>query len=347
MFKKTILAAWATLTLTTGASAFVLTDFQTDFGTLMNSVARDVAPTLRLGALSGDLQGDASIEHFDLTIFALGFNMSDGLGKVLDPNISPSPWNFVVPMSSFVPSGFTAFEKLMLYPSVKFAFGMAVANGWDATLSGNFLPSQAGGLAAPFLSGKAAPELGYANLGLQVRKTLLVDTANGPALSLGTSYHYSSFHLKTIVDDYIPAVSLGSSQTQTTTGSIALDTGSQVFTVDLHVSKHLAFFTPYAKFSGAYQLSSVTGDADLVADVLDTSGPPSHTYQPVKAHSEVKLSDFTFLTTTGFDLNLLLFHYNLNVVADVGRAFLRFHNLSLDGIEANAFSINTGFHFAF
>jgi hypothetical protein len=345
MFKKTVLAVLASATLATAAGAISLDPFNADFQTLMNGVARDVAPTLRLGALSGDLQGDATIDHFDLTLFGLGITVSDGLGKVLVPGATT--WTFVLPMDSFVPSVFSdTAARIMAYPSFKFAFGMALPAGWDATLSGNFLPGGVvSGLASSFLSGKAGPDLGYSNVGLQVRKSLLADGA-GPALSLGGGYHFSSFHLSASADDYLPVVTLPGNLTQTTTGSIGFDSVSQVFTADLHVSKHLLFFTPFAKLSGAFQLSQFTGKADLKASVYDPSGP-STTVQKIGADSVVDLADFTFLTTAGFDLNLFLVHFNLNVVADLGRAALNIHDFSLKGIDANAFSLNTGFHFSF
>jgi len=348
MLKKIVLAS-----VLGGAAASIsavnLDLFQNDFDTLMTSMAQDIAPTLRLGALAGDLQADASINHFDLTLVpSLGFNLADGVGTALRPGATT--WTFL-DMSTFIPSGFgTTFENLMAYPSYKFAVGVAVGAGWDVTLSGNYLPSVVSKtLLKSAVGDKPAPELGYVNIGVDVNKTILKDTgslASAPGLSLGVGYHYASFKFDVDVDGWIPNVDITNTQTQTTTGSLEYEGGTQVFTADVHVSKRLGFFIPYAKLTGAYENTTVTGKADLTADVFDTSDN-SHTTKTFSLNPSVNLSDFAFLTTLGFDLDFFVVRYNLNVITDMGRAGLSIHSFDLDGIDANAFVINTGIHWAY
>jgi hypothetical protein len=246
-------------------------------------------------------------------------------------------------MNSFLPSGSpTWFETFMTYPSYKFALGFGVGNGWDVTLSGNYLPTVASTLLLkPLVGDKSSPEFNYTNVGISVRKAFLKDSGAVPGLSLGASYHFTTFHFDVNVNDWIPTVDLGSGDNMTTTGSLAFDSSSQVVTLDLHVSKHLSLFEPYFKLSGAYQNTTFTGDANLTA-TSTSSGTTSF-----KSTPSVNLSDFAFLTTVGFDVNLFLFHYNLNVMADLSRAKLNLSSFSLDDIHADAFTINTGLHWTF
>jgi hypothetical protein len=347
MLKKIILACVLGGAATASVSALSsssLSLFGGDFNTLMTSITRDVAPSLRLGALAGDLQADATIEHFDLTLVSLGLNVTDGIGTVLRPGTT---WNFAVPMTSFIPDGFsTWFENLMAYPSYKFAFGAAVGGGWDVTLSGNYLPSSLSGLLLKPVSGsKPVPDINYGNIGVSVRRALIKDTDSTPGLSVGAGYHFTSFHLNTKVDGWIPTVNV-TGDNMTTTGTLGFDAGAQIVTLDLYLSKRLSVFTPFARLTGAYQNTTVTGNADITAttDGASSGNPQSATFN---SHPSVNLSNFAFLTTAGFDLNLFVVHYNLNVMADLSRAVLNIHSFSLDGIDANAFTINTGFHWSF
>ena len=105
MLKKIILGCALTgAAVSASAVNLNLDAFGADFNTFLTSVTHDVAPSLRLGALAGDRQGDASIEHFDLTPgTGFGFNMTDGIGTALRPGATD--WTFGVHMDKFVPNG--------------------------------------------------------------------------------------------------------------------------------------------------------------------------------------------------------------------------------------------------
>ena len=341
MLKKIILACALGGAATAALSALPLDKLAGDFDTLMTSLTHDVAPSLRLGALAGDLQADATIDHFEIAPLGLGLNVTDGLGTILRPG---TVWNFPIGMNSFIPSSVpTWFEDLMAYPSYKFGFGMALGGGWDATLSGSYLPDALSALLLKPASGsKSVPDLDFSNIGLSVRRTLIKDSNATPGLSVGVGYHFTSFHMGLKVDQWIPSEEI-SGETVTTTGTVGFDTLAQIATFDLYLSKRLSLFTPYARLTGAYQNTTVTGNLDLQA--AETGSSPG-TYN-IHYNPSVNVSDFAFLTTTGFDINLLLFRYNLNVMTDLSRVKLNIHSFTLDGIDANAFTINTGIHWSF
>lgn len=363
MIKKLVLTLVASVGLgsTLSAAAVDLNQFQTDFTTLMNGIARDVAPTLRLGALSGDLQGDATIDHFSFTPLGFGFTAADGIARVLQPGAAD--WQFVLPLADLVNDNLGSnnfFERLMAYPATKTAIGFGW-NTWDFTVSGTYFPQSLTALAVDAAESdssgtlhKLKPQFSYGNLGFQVRKTIVADsgpTSWVPALSLGAGYHYTFFDmgvtLSSLSDLGLSATTVGENQTLDMSGPFHVTLSSHVFTTDLQLSKHLLFFTPYVKLTGAYQNSTFTGDADMTAVITDSSNPLNNSEQKITAKPSVTVSDFAFLFTSGLEINLFVTTFNVNVVGDLSRATFNVKSFTLDGIDANAFTVNTGFRFAF
>ena len=359
MFKKTILTGLTGLILASGAFAVDLSKFSQDFNALVQGLGRDATPSLLLGALAGDLQGDASIDHFSITPLAFGVNATDGLGTILQPGAHD--WQFVLHLDNMVndnaSSSSTFFEHLMLYPSMKSAVGMAFGT-WDVTLSGFYFPqalTQAlTGLDSSGKANKLSPQFSFGNIGVEVRKHLVADSGSFswvPALSLGVGYHITYFDLglnvTSLSDLGVGTQSVGPNQTLDLSGPMHFNTFSQVGTLDLHLSKHLAFFTPYVKLSGAYQNSTFTGSTNLTATVTDSSNSANNSSQPISANPVVNVSDFAFLANPGLEIDIFAFILNINAVIDLGRANLDIHSFTLDGVDANGIVLNAGFRIAF
>jgi hypothetical protein len=358
MFKKMFVTALVAATWITQAQAQLinLEAFDTDFNTLMTGIARDVSPSLQLGALAGDAVGDATIDHFSFSLVSVSLTTSDGIAKVLQPGAAQ--WDFVLPLADLVNDnldGNDFFQRLMVYPSVKLGLGMAVGSNWDVQVSGIFWPQPATPLAVKLAGDPTFEDLdskfSFGNIGVRARKTVLVDTGNaGPALSLGGSYTYSYFqlgvNLQSLTDMGIEKPEVGAGNFIDMSGLFEVETSSHNLTLDIHVSKHILFLTPYFKLSGAYQNTVYTGLADLEATISDASNTVTSTQQIASA-PEINVSRFTFLTTTGMELNLFVVQVNVNLVADLGRAFLKVRDFTLDGIEADAFAINLGLRVAY
>jgi hypothetical protein len=355
MFKKTVLAGLTGLALASSLSAVNLDQFNSDFGALIQGIGRDAAPSLMLGALAGDLQGEASIQHFSITPLALSVNTTNGLGTILQPGAYN--WQYVIHLDDMVNNNVssTFFEHLMLYPSMKMAVGMAFGT-WDVTLSGMYFPQAFTGALSNVSSSvsKLSPQFSFGNIGVEVRKGLVADSGGFgwvPGLSLGLGYHLTFFNLATTItslsDIGIGAQSVGANQTMDLNGTLQFNTLAQVGTVDLHVSKHLAFFTPYVKFSGAYQNSTFTGNTNLTATVTDSSNSANDSTQKINSNPVVNVSDFAFLANPGLEIDIFAFILNINALIDVGRANLNISSFTLDGINANAIVLNAGFRIAF
>jgi len=352
MFKKIALVAVAALGLgaTLEAAPVDLSLFGSDFNTLVTGMARDVAPTLRLNALAGDLQADAHIEHFTFTPIGFGFAAADGIATALDRQ-NNTVWQFqALPLTTLVEDatgGSSFFEHLMVYPGFQSAFGLGFGT-WDVTVSGTYFPGEiTSALTSLDGSGTAEglhPTFTFGNFGLAVRKSLV------PDLSLGVGYHYTFFdlgmNLKSLAD-VGGTQDLGGGQTLDLSGEMRFKTQAHIGTVDLHYSHTFWFLTPFVKLTGAYQNSTFDGKTELVARVVDSNNSANNTDSPIHSHPVVNVSDFAFLATTGLDVNLFLFHVDVNVVGDLSRAFLKVHDLSLDGSDANAFVVNTGIRVAF
>lgn len=357
MFKKILVTALTAATWIAQAQAQLinLDAFNTDFNTLMTGIARDVSPSLQLGALAGDSVGDATIDHFSFTLMSVSLTTSDGIAKVLQPGAAQ--WDFVLPLADLVNDnldGNDFFQRLMVYPSIKMGLGFAVGGGWDVQVSGILWPQAATDMAIGMANSddlqKIDPRFSFGNVGIRGRKTVLYDQGTGPALSLGGGYTFSYFHLgvdlQSLTDLQIDKPEVAAGNFIDMSGLFKVDTYSHNFTLDVHVSKHLLFLTPYFKLTGAYQNTLYSGEADLDATISDASDVVTST-QGIASHPEVNVSRFTFLTTGGLELNLFVVHVNLNVVADLGRAFLKVKDLSLDGIEADAFAVNLGLRIAY
>ncbi len=200
----------------------------------------------------------------------------------------------------------------------------------------------------------SGPQISFGNIGFEVRKTVVRDSKAldwVPGLSLGTGYHLTWFNLAATItslnDLGIGTQTVGQNQTLDLSGPVNIHTLSQVFTLDLHLSKRIVFVTPYVKFSGAYQNSTFTGDTDLTAVVTDSATPSNDSTQKINAQPSVNVSDFAFLANPGLEFDIFSVIFNINAMIDVGRAALSIHSWSTDGISANAFSLNGGFRIVF
>jgi hypothetical protein len=339
--------------------------FADDLGVVLNGIARDVAPTLQLGALSGDLMGDATIDHFNLSVLSISATTSNGIARVLAPDNGVG-WKFPIHLDNLVNDNLgdnNFFESLMAYPSLKTGFGIALGT-WDFQVSGMYFPQALTDTGVSLVPGdagtkvkKLSPSFSFGNFGFKVRKTLIEDSGFigiVPALSLGAGYTLTYFDLGM---DLQSLDSIGQSRVNVSgqyldmNGTLDFQTLSHNFTIDLQASKHLLIFTPFVKLSGAYQLSNFKATTKLIASVYDsaqgTTLASGQTPEAINLSPNVTVSRFAFLTTSGLDINLILLNIDVNVVADMGRAMLNVHDLTLKGIDANAFSLNAGIRFSF
>jgi len=331
------------------ASAQDLNGFAHDFEALITGITRDVAPNLQMAALSGTIVADASIDTFMLFLPGVGVTMSGGLGTMMEPDAHE--WS-TIPLPEVIDAVVDDADTSTLmqtleygifpYPMLKLGAGFAIGNGFDVILSGIYMPKILTDFGLTF-AGEAISGLDMTletlNVGATVRKLILADKGSMPALSLGALYNYGSFTLG--IDDMSLAALAGGSVDVggfelDMTGTMGFETSVHNVGLELHASKRLLFFTPYAKLSGIYQYAVTMGTTDLTATVGAAN-------TAIVANASETIANFSTLATLGFNL----FFFNFNAVIDIARAQLDISDFSLTGITVQGISLNAGISIRF
>lgn len=355
--KRIVVAVLSFVLFAGAASAQDLNGFAHDFEALLVGVTRDAAPNLQMSALSGNVVGDATIDRFMFFFPSIGITATDGIATIMEQG--SHDWEFVVPMTTVVNKAvgsnqdaldnIHALESSFFpYLSSKIGFGVAVGYDCDVIVSGMYIPSAMTKMMIEKAGGDKLSSQGISfdtyNIGIEVRKTILKDSKATPALSLGFLYNYSGLNLS--VDDFSLAkmtdggVDVGSDKLNLT-GSLSFNTSVHNVGFDIHVSKHLLFFTPYAKLTGAYQFAETKADANLTA-TLGSIDPVKISTSP-----DVKISSFSTIATLGYDLSIAAVKLNTNVAFDLARAEWGMSSMSLSGLSGRGISLNMGVRLQF
>ncbi len=332
-----------------------LNGFASDFEALLINVTRTVSPSLQMNALAGDIVGDATIDKFAIMLPAFGISVSDGIAPIMQtgaydwslvsfPELIDSKLGSNQMMLDII---HMAESRLIPYPSVKAGVAFALPKSFDFILTGMVLPEAlsetAVGMAGDNIKNMNI-SAGMFNFGIEGRRTLLQDSRATPALSVGLLYSYGGFNLgidnlslSTLMDGgiEIPGGTVDMS------GKLGFSTAVHNVGFNVHVSKHLLFFTPYAKYAGIWQHAQTEGNIDLTV----FSG--SSLSVPVKAAPEVTLSDFSSIITTGFDINIFAFVFNLNAAFDIARFSMDVSGFDLADMHGRGITMNTGFRVQF
>ncbi len=360
---KRIFAAFVLLSvLAVTIEAQDLNGFANDFEALMVGVTRDAAPNLQMSALSGNIIGDADLDRLTFFFPSIGITVTDGFASILEPDAYG--WEFLLEMPAIINTivgddlkmkeNINALES-RFFPlmSMKMGFGIPLPSDMDLIVTGMFIPpavteallKQAG-------DDIASQGIGFStlNFGVEVRKALLKDGKGSPALSLGGLYNFGAFNLE-VSDLSLLKLTGGSGvdvggQNLDLNGSMEYKTSIHNIGFDLHVSKHLLFFTPYAKLSGIYQYAKASTDTDMLATLSTTTGTVINEIT-IKTSPVVVISNFSTLATLGYELKLLAFVFNTNAMFDLARFNLDISDFSLTGITGRGFSLNMGVRWQF
>jgi len=326
------------------SSAQDLNGFAHDFEALITGITRDVAPNLQMTALSGNIVADASINKFMFFFPGVGMTLSGGLGTMMEPGAHawstislPVVIEAVVDDAGTLELLNTLEYGIFPYPMLKLGAGFGVGKGFDVILSGMYVPAALTNFGLSF-AGDSISGIGITletlNIGATVRKLIIEDKGPMPALSLGVLYNYGSFTLD--IDDMSLAeladggVDFGG-LTLDLTGTMGFETSVHNFGLELHASKRLLFFTPYAKLSGIYQYAVTTGTTDLTATIGSVN-------TEIRTNAKETIANFSTLATLGFSLFVL----NLNVVIDLAQAQFDPGDFTLTSISGQGISLNAG-----
>ena len=360
--KRIVVAVLSFALFASSVSAQDLSGFANDFEALLVGVTRDAAPNLQMSALSGNVVGDATIDRFMFFFPSIGLTATDGFASVLEQG--SHDWEFVVPMTTVVNKAVGSSQssldsihalesRFFPYLSSKIGFGAAIGYGCDVIVSGCYIPASMTKMIVEKAGGDKLSSQGISfdtyNIGIEVRKTVLKDSKKGPALSLGLLYNYGALNLS--VDNFSlgkmtdGGVDVGT-QKLNLDGTLSFDTSVHNIGFDIHVSKHLLFFTPYGKITGVYQFAETKSNADLTA-TLGEPGSASPTTVKIRTSPVVRISSFSTIATLGYDLSVAAVSLNTNVAFDLARAEWGMSSMSLTGITGRGISLNMGVRLQF
>ncbi len=273
---------------------------ESDLSVFLGGVGSDVLAGLQQSALMGEGVGDASIGDFPHLFFSLGGGavLQDGVGRIVD---QPGAFQVLnVPQiinlalqnagNATASSLYTQSRTFFPLPDLRLAVGVGIADGVEVIGQLAYWPQA---LTAALVSGATADML---NAGLRVRLRLLSDAGALPAVSIGAGYIYSTFSLGYNLAS-LGTVSLSPASFDFTNTTLTAGATLQTTGVDLTVSKRLAFFVPWLRFSGWYQW----GAFDAALSGLSATIATTSTLNP-SAH--VTAEGLTFLVSGGFGLKL-------------------------------------------
>lgn len=369
-----ILILFAAVPLLSAQSLIDLAPFQTDFQALMTSIGREIVPNLQAIALSGDVLGEASLDHFTFTLLGVGVNLANGVGKILAPGAYD--WQFVLPLSSLVQTALSgigavganaveAARSVVPFPALRFALGFPVWGGFELLGSGFWIPQAATDLLVSLLepsgSGTVSglhPRFSILNFGVKARKVFLTDRDWTPAVSAALGYVYSDVGLGVSLDSLsalagqpIDVAGIG---TLDMSGKLDFHTFVHSAGLDFHVSKRLAVFTPFLKLSTWYQYASFVSGADMTATVTPSQTGAAAISLPLETATDLVVSDISFLMTTGLELRLLYLVISPSVTIDFDDPIVSLRDPSLDlatfklaGVQLNGIAFNLGIRLQF
>jgi hypothetical protein len=331
-----------------------LNGFATDFEALMNNVTRKISPALQMNSLSGNIIGDATIDKFVFTFPAIGISTSDGIASILEPGAYE--WS-LISFPELIESQLGLEDsdldimnmietRLMVYPSIKIGFGFALPKNFDVIMTGMVIPGAAVSKVietAVDTSKDLDISFGFLNFGIEARKTIIKDSRKTPALSLGLLYNYEGFNLGS--NQFSLSGLTGEKmdiegEELELEGILAFDTRVHNFGGTVHLSKHLLFFTPYIKLSGIWQHSVANNTTDLTVTIASDK-------TNIKTNPEIIINQFSTIVTTGFDIDIFAFKFNINAMIDLARFDLDLGGFDFGVMKGRGFSLNTGFRLQF
>jgi hypothetical protein len=339
---------------------------KTDFEALMTSIGREVVPNLQQIALSGDVLGEASLDHFTFTLLAAGVTLGNGMGKILAPGAYA--WEFVLPLSSLVQTAISgtnstvqslygASQSVFPYPAIRFGFGLPIWAGFEFIANGFVIPQFVTDLVLPLVDPMTGgminalkPQFSIINVGGKVRKVFLADKDWSPAFSVALGYAYSDVVLATSFDSIAKVtgpIEIPGVGTLDASGTMGFHTTVHSAGLDFHLSKRLFVFTPFLKLSTWYQYSSFVSSALMKATVTPSTSGVDPISLNLDTDTNLVISDVSVLLTGGMEINLVYVVISPSVTIDFDNPIVTvpgnfFVNFNPAGLEFNGISFNIG-----
>jgi hypothetical protein len=341
------------IVLAGGASAQIsLAPLNDDFGVLMTSVGRDIAPQLLQTVLGGDIVGEAAFKGNGLignfTLVATGADIGNGIASVLG-NASQN-WKFTLAMPELMKqalgtSAYDASRNVFPYPILALGFGFAPVRDYEVLVNGFYLPQAALDAAVGLVptAKKLSPTLSMGSIVVKVRKVLFKDSGGFPAMSIALGGAYGAFSMGAQVatlSDFGSKVDIGGGSLLDLAGKFGVDTKVYGAGMEFHISKRLPLITPFAKLGLWYRDAVVTSNTNLTATLTPTVGSPI--VQQIVSNPREEDKAIAAIATTGLEIRLFMVIIHFSASLDLENPLINVRSFNTSDMAINGLAFRTG-----
>ena len=272
-----------------------------DLSDFLEQASREITPHMQTSAITSLEAGSAEIGSFPHMYFSLGLGamFTDGIADVIDAEYTIDVEG-ILEDEAGDNEAYDLIRDFLPLPVVRLTYGIGLLRGYEANLQLMTIPS-----ALTDATGVEGASFGLTNVGGRVRKTVIPDGPQTPAVSIGVGYVYSSFNLGYELKE-LESVDVGGTEIGITGGEITYELVTNSAGVDVRLSEKVGPIIPYIGVSSWYQWSSFEGGVDgLAGTVANTSVGPVNTLR------DFKDNDLNTIVSAGIDLKLGFFVYFL------------------------------------
>ncbi len=272
-----------------------------DLSDFLEQASREITPHMQTSAITSLEAGSAEIGDFPHMYFSLGLGamFTDGISDVIDADYTIDVEG-ILEDEAGDNQAYDMIRDFLPLPVVRLTYGIGLLRGYEANLQLMTIPS-----ALTSATGVEGVSFGLTNVGARVRKTVISDGPQTPAVSVGVGYVYSSFNMGYELKE-LESVDVGGTQIVVTGGEITYDLVTNSAGIDVRLSEKIGPIIPYIGVSSWYQWSSFEGGVDgLAGSVANTDVGPVNTLR------DFKDNDLNAIVSAGLDLKLGFFVYFL------------------------------------
>ncbi|MFP4409513.1 MAG: hypothetical protein ACLFPW_13410, partial [Spirochaetaceae bacterium] len=277
-----------------------------DLSDFIERAGREITPHMQSSAITSLEAGSAEIGSFPSMYFSLGLGamFTDGISDVVDAEYTIDVEGILEDEAGDNDT-YDMVRDFLPLPVVRLTYGIGLLQGYEANFQLMTIPS-----ALTDATGVEGVSFGLTNVGGRVRKTLISDGPQTPAVSVGVGYVYSSFNMGYDLKELDP-IDVGRPQIALDAGEITYELKTNSLGVDVRLSERVGPIIPYIGVSSWYQWSSYEGGVDGMTGTVITEGEEPSDFAPVNELRDFKDNDLNTIVSAGVDLKLGFFVYFL------------------------------------
>lgn len=279
-----------------------------DLSDFLEKTSREITPHMQSSAITSLETGSAEIGSFPSMYFSLGFGalFTDGVGDVIDADYTIDVEG-ILEDEAGDNDAYDMIRDSLPLPVVRLTYGIGLLRGYEANFQLMTIPS-----ALTDATGVDGVSFGLTNVGGRVRKTVISDGPQTPAVSIGVGYVYSSFNMGYELKELDPVDVGSNAQIALDGGEIRYELVTNSAGIDVRLSEKVGPIIPFIGVSSWYQWSSYEGGVDKMTGTVTTTNPNSTSdFSPVNEVNDFKDNDLNTIVSAGLDVKLGFFVYFL------------------------------------